>query len=207
MDSTTLTPAERVALLIKKLDVSTYQFGKATGISHQTLSNVLAGKNKPGLDTLQAIAAMYPAAAIFLLTGEGEPFPQGRYNEKAADQLPPQVPSELKPLTAPAAPGKQTDEELRRQMTIVAESAEMREVKSERDHLREMNKNLLAIIRNFSGGATDASAAAGGGKANASSDAASLLETVDAIAAEYQSQDRIFVAGLWRSGGRHLRIA
>lgn len=77
MESTTLSPAERVALLIKKLDVTTYQFGKATGISHQTLSNVLTGKNKPGLDTLQAIAAVYPAAAIFLLTGQGEPFPDG----------------------------------------------------------------------------------------------------------------------------------
>jgi transcriptional regulator with XRE-family HTH domain len=82
MNPTSLTPAERVALLIKKLDVTTYQFGKATGISHQTLSNVLTSKNKPGLDTLQAIAAVYPAAAIFLLTGEGEPFPEGRFNEK-----------------------------------------------------------------------------------------------------------------------------
>lgn len=84
MGPTSLSPADRVALLIKELEITTYQFGKETGISHQTLSNVLTGKNKPGLDTLQAIAAVYPAAAVFLLTGMGQPFPDGRYSQRAA---------------------------------------------------------------------------------------------------------------------------
>lgn len=73
MEAQPLTAAERVAQLIKTLDISSYQFGKETGLSHQTISNVLTGKNRPSLDTLEAIAARYPDTAIWLLTGTGAP--------------------------------------------------------------------------------------------------------------------------------------
>ena len=72
MEPQPLTAAERVARLIEKLGISSYQFGKETGLSHQTISNVLTGKNRPSLDTLEAIAARYPDTAVWLLTGTGE---------------------------------------------------------------------------------------------------------------------------------------
>lgn len=73
MEPLPLTAAQRVARLIEELEVTPYQFGKETGLSHQTISNVLTGKNKPSLDTLEAIAARYPNTAVWLLTGKGEP--------------------------------------------------------------------------------------------------------------------------------------
>lgn len=55
----------------------------------QTISNYVAGKFLPGQEILAAIARQYPAIDTkWLLFGEGEPFPNGRYNEKPAAQAP-----------------------------------------------------------------------------------------------------------------------
>lgn len=72
METPPLAAAQRIARLIEHLGISSYQFGKETGLSHQTISNVLTGKNKPSLDTLEAIATRYPKTATWLLTGAGE---------------------------------------------------------------------------------------------------------------------------------------
>jgi transcriptional regulator with XRE-family HTH domain len=176
------TPGKRILIWREFKGLTPAQMIKATGIKRSTLDSVEdpAG-SKPSHDTLMKVVDAFPdLSARWLLTGKGEMLADGR-TLTPASQLPPQVPSKLEPLTAPAGPGHLTDEELRRKMAVVAESAELREVKSERDHLREVNQSLLAIISRFSG-ATDAPAAAGGGKALASSDAASLYETVDDIA-------------------------
>ena len=65
--------AGRVQSLIDRLEITPYQFAKETGLSHQTISNLLTGKNKPSLDTLEAIASRYPGEASWLLTGKAEP--------------------------------------------------------------------------------------------------------------------------------------
>ena len=107
MEPQPLTAAERVAQLIKTLEISPYQFGKETGLSHQTISNVLTGKNRPSLDTLEAIAARYPDTAIWLLTGTGEP-----RTGRALSQLPPPLPPPIRE-GLPAVPGTATATEVR----------------------------------------------------------------------------------------------
>lgn len=203
--------AEMFTALLAALDISASKLAKAISqpgeeYSQQVISNYVAGKFKPGQEVLGAISRRYPAIdAKWLLTGEGHPFPTGRYNEKPADQLPPQVPSELKPPQAPQMPGTPTPEEWRENMRVVAESAELREVKSERDNLRKTNDQLLAIIRQFTGG-NSATDAAQMGKAEASLEAATLFETVDALQAEYVAGHRIFVAG-FQQQGVHRQLA
>jgi hypothetical protein len=198
--------------LLAALDISASKLAKAISqpgedYSQQVISNYVSGKFKPGQEVLAAIARRYPAInANWLLTGEGEIFPGGRYNEKAADQLPPQVPSELKPVQAPPLPGSPTPEQWRENMRVVAESAELREVKSERDNLRKTNEQLLAIIRNFTGGgaATDSAAV---GKYEASLEAADLRETVDEIVEAYPYDYRIVAVRPIGFQASHLRIA
>ncbi|GAB2866311.1 helix-turn-helix domain-containing protein [Hymenobacter ruber] len=97
MEPQPLTAAQRVARLIEELDITPYEFGKQTGLSHQTISNVLTGKNRPSLDTLEAIADRYPDTAVWLLTGKGEPRTGVNPKMDSAAQLPPAVPSEAKP--------------------------------------------------------------------------------------------------------------
>lgn len=184
---------------------SARQFALKAGITPAVLSNLMLGYSIPGGETLAALAAAYPKFDVnHVLTGKcaiiAPHYPSA--------QLPPQVPSKLEPPQAPEIPASPSPEQWRENMRIVAESAELREVKSERDNLRKTNEQLLAIIRNFSGGATDAPAAAGGsGKADASSYAADLRETVDELIEEYPLDYRIVAVKRIGFSPSHLRIA
>ncbi len=212
MEEQPLAPAERVAQLIKELDMTTYQFGKATGISHQTLSNVLTSKNKPGLDTLQAIARAYPEAAVFLLTGIGAPFPNGRYNEKPAPytEKPAEPAGEAQmPATVKRKIETPTAEELRGSMVVVADSPEMKQVKSERDNLRRQVDALLAVLHGkpFAPQELSGTVVAVGGKIEASPEAADWRDVVDEIAEEFPIAYHIVAKQAPGFKPAHLRLA
>lgn len=77
--------AEQFGALLRALAISGNQLAVALGTSQQAISNYTSGRNKPGREILATIAKKYPAISLsWLLTGEGEPFPNGRYNEKPA---------------------------------------------------------------------------------------------------------------------------
>jgi hypothetical protein len=83
--------------------------------SQQVISNYAIGRNKHSQKILNALAKRWPAISeAWLISGEGEIFPTGRYNEKPEAQLPPQVPSEAKPQPSglPALPGTATPQEI-----------------------------------------------------------------------------------------------
>jgi transcriptional regulator with XRE-family HTH domain len=74
--------------LLRELGISGNQLAVALGTSQQAISNYTSGRNKPGREIMAAIVQRYPAInAAWLLTGEGDPFPEGRYNEKPATSL------------------------------------------------------------------------------------------------------------------------
>lgn len=67
------------ARLLSELSVSANQLAAQLGTSQQAISNYVTGRNKPGGDLLAAIVTRYPAInSTWLLTGVGEPFPNGR---------------------------------------------------------------------------------------------------------------------------------
>ena len=69
--------------LLLELGLSGNQLAKALNTSQQVISGYTSGRTNPGREMLAAIIRRYPAInAAWLATGEGEPFPVGRYNEK-----------------------------------------------------------------------------------------------------------------------------
>jgi transcriptional regulator with XRE-family HTH domain len=201
------TIGKRIRELRDKKQLSVAEFAKAAGVKASAIYGLESDANKPSIETVGALRIAFPDLNTeWLQFGVGSMFKEDT-ELTPVSQLPPPVPSKMEPLQAPVGPGTMTPEELREQMRIVAESSELREVKSERDHLRTMNESLLAIIRNFSGGATDAPATAGGGKAEASSYAADLRETVDELVEEYPLDYRIVAVKRIGFSPSHLRIA
>lgn len=97
------------AALLESLGLNTTDLARelsSTGtlFSQQLIATYVSGSSKSNEKVLEAIVLRYPKInAHWLLTGKGEPFPAGRYNEQPTDQLPPQVPSKLEPV----APGEQ----------------------------------------------------------------------------------------------------
>jgi len=199
------TPASRFIDVLGRLGYKTQQqIADLLQIARPTAGTIVRQEREPSFSDVSRLKAEHDEVNIdYIFTGRGDALHR---NLKPAAQLPPPVPSKLEPLQAPAGPGKQTDEELRRQMAVVAESAELREVKSERDHLRKQNESLLAIISRFSG-ASDTPAAGGLGKAEASAEAASVRDTVDEIAEEYPVAYRIVSVKRIGFEPSHLRIA
>lgn len=180
MDPTPKHPdvAAMFSRLLQELGISGNQLAVALGTSQQAISNYTSGRNKPGREMLAAISKQYPAIdALWLITGEGDPFPNGRYNEKRTAQLPPPVPSKLEPTQPGGGENPQP------YMAINAEGEiYWRSVASERlkqieslektvERLWEQNDTLLK-------------------KPAASSEAADLRDTVDEITTELSGRAR-----------------
>ena len=71
------------ARLLAELGLSGNQLAKSLNTSQQVISGYASGRTNPGREMLAAIIRRYPAInAAWLATGEGEPFPAGRFNEK-----------------------------------------------------------------------------------------------------------------------------
>ena len=71
------------ARLLAELGISGNQLAKALNTSQQVISGYASGRTNPGREMIAAIIQRYPAInAAWLVTGQGEPFPEGRYNQK-----------------------------------------------------------------------------------------------------------------------------
>jgi len=82
--------------LLDVLDLNAAQFAKRIGSAPQVISNYMRGSNEPGRKVLALIIKAYPNIdAAWLATGEGNPFPDGRFPTR-----PMPVPNELKEVAA-----------------------------------------------------------------------------------------------------------
>lgn len=71
--------------LLSELRLSPTQFAKSLEpqTTQQTIQTYTSGKRAPGSKLLASIIKKYPAInAVWLMTGEGEPFPNGRFGKK-----------------------------------------------------------------------------------------------------------------------------
>lgn len=162
-------------------------FADAADIRQQTLSTIEAGSSVPSYPILQKLLQAYPdLSSDWLLMGVGEMLKGSRSLTPAA-QLPPVVPSRFEEFEPGRSP-----------MKIVGETEEVKQLKSERDFLREQNKFLLEIVKSNA-----AALASTGGQLTPSADAADLYDEVDAIAAEMQYEQSLTdyrIAAQFRTG-------
>ncbi len=64
---------ERIEVLIQTLNLSARQFAEQIRIQPGTISNIMAGRNKPSLDVMQRILEKYPTLSPeWLIAGRGE---------------------------------------------------------------------------------------------------------------------------------------
>ena len=64
---------ERIEVLIQMLNLSARQFAEQIRIQPGTISNIMAGRNKPSLDVMQRILEKYPTLSPeWLIAGRGE---------------------------------------------------------------------------------------------------------------------------------------
>lgn len=65
---------ERIAYLIETFGLTPSQFADKTGIPRASVSHILGGRNKPSLEILQKVAAIFPEVNLnWLMLGVGEP--------------------------------------------------------------------------------------------------------------------------------------
>ena len=71
--------------LLAELGLSGNQLARALGTSQQVISGYASGRTNPGREMIACIIDRYPAiSAAWLVTGIGDPFPAGRFNERPA---------------------------------------------------------------------------------------------------------------------------
>lgn len=69
--------------LLSELGLSGNQLAKSLGTSQQVVSGYTSGRRNPGREMIAAIIKRYPAInAVWLVTGQGDPFPGGVFNQK-----------------------------------------------------------------------------------------------------------------------------
>jgi transcriptional regulator with XRE-family HTH domain len=159
------TIGARIRQLRESKQLSVIDFAKAAGVKPSAVYGLESGANKPSLETVATLRQSFPGLNTeWLQFGDGEMF------SRTLSQLPPAIPSKLEEL-----------EPRKNHMEIVAESQELKQVKSERDFLREQNSLLLEIVRTNTFASRTLQEA---GKDEASAEAATLYDEVDAIAAE-----------------------
>ena len=65
---------ERIEFIISMYGLSPSQFADKTGIPRASVSHILSGRNKPSLEILQKVAAVFPEVDLnWLMLGNGEP--------------------------------------------------------------------------------------------------------------------------------------
>lgn len=150
------------------------QFALKAGLTPQLVSHLAGGYSIPGGETLMALATAYRSFdSDWLLTG--------RRKGQAADQLPPAIPSEAKPATAPTpgypimAVARITPEEA---VAIQLENARLKQE-------LETQTQLIAELRADKGQLWKQNAILLEKKPEASVDAAPLTDTVDEVAHEF----------------------
>ncbi len=83
---------ERVAFILSVYGLSPSQFADKTGIPRASVSHILSGRNRPSLDVLQKVAAVFPSVDLnWLVLGVGnaptaDPSDMASVPEKALPQ-------------------------------------------------------------------------------------------------------------------------
>jgi len=91
--------SDRLEQLMAKLGENAASFSEKLGVQRSSLSHLLSARNKPSVDFLEKLLAVYPSLSItWLITGKGE-------------MMPDEVPSPLKQDTTEMISG-QTDKKL-----------------------------------------------------------------------------------------------
>lgn len=89
--------AERLQKILDYYDLSAAAFADSIEVGRSSISHILSGRNKPGLDFVMKTVSTYPEVNIYwLLNGKGS-FPQETIQEKKSSALSPI--SERKNLT------------------------------------------------------------------------------------------------------------
>jgi transcriptional regulator with XRE-family HTH domain len=72
------TIGQRLKFLMDSLDLKVRTFASALDVSETNIRNYISKDSKPSSDILERIVQQYPMiSALWLLTGEGEPFKEG----------------------------------------------------------------------------------------------------------------------------------
>ena len=129
--------------LLSELGLSGNQLARTLGTSQQVISGYASGRTSPGREMIAGIIRRYPAiSAAWLATGEGEPFPAGRFNEKPAG--PPDEPTPTPPAAPAAAAGLPfSGEVLDRLLTQINTQAQQHREELlllKKEHKAELNK-------------------------------------------------------------------
>jgi transcriptional regulator with XRE-family HTH domain len=143
-----MEPSQTIGQRIKQVrgELSQKAFGARIGLSQTAVTALENDQSEPRLGTFNSIVDAFNVNPEWLRTGQGSPVRS--LGTLLVDSLRPLVPSSQLPPAIPsrfeeAEPGKGT-------MRILGESDELRQVKSERDFLRDQNKMLLEILKSNS---------------------------------------------------------
>jgi len=91
--------SDRLEQLMAKLGENAASFSEKLGVQRSSLSHLLSARNKPSVDFLEKLLAVYPSLSLtWLITGKGE-------------MMPDEVPAPLKQDTTEMISG-QTDKKL-----------------------------------------------------------------------------------------------
>jgi len=170
------TFANRVKQFRQHKGLSQQAFAEQCGLTQGNIAHMENG-TEPKQSNVSKLTAGFPDLnPDWLLNGNGPMLRDGRtLTAVPADQLPPQVPSKHE-VAEPSQP----------YWRVASDSEELKQVKSERDNLREQVSRLLNLLESATPFARPSAA---GGKTEASADAATSLQALT---------DRIFVDGLVR---------
>ncbi len=167
------TPGKRIVRWREHLGLKASKFAEATGIPYTTLKTIESDSNKPSYDVLAKLRTAYPELNIDWIFDEGDTEPMLR---------------EGRALRRADAQPKEEG------LALVADT-------NTNEYFHRYNA-LLDMVKSGFFGSPEQLLKGAGKKARASSDAASLFETVDAIAAAYP----IYVEPGFKQAGRQLRF-
>lgn len=128
--------ADRLRWLIGHFGLNSRQLALEVKANPQTIHRLLSGSFQPRRSTLDLFAARWPHMSMgWLLTGAGEAFPTGIYDERHAAPEQPERPAPLPPAAGRAkmyvSHPSADPADLRRELADA--QAELRAVKTERD--------------------------------------------------------------------------
>lgn len=100
---------ERIEYLIEAYGLTPSQFADRTGIPRASVSHILSGRNKPSLEILQKVAAVFPSVDLnWLMLGMGDaPFVK-KENDIAVNNAPSQGESLFATVEEPVTPVERT---------------------------------------------------------------------------------------------------
>jgi len=94
---------ERFKLILEQLKLTPSEFADRIGVQRSSISHVMSGRNKPGIEFLEKILNAFPEIdAAWLITGRGNLSNQNHYDNNIVE------PDPLKEETTPESTPKKT---------------------------------------------------------------------------------------------------